>query len=159
MNAQTLLISGALFLLSLISLSVNRAVLQRQETSTEGEAILVATSLAQSMIEEVSVKKFDEKCVAAPAASPDSLTPAYSLGPETGEVFPFNDMDDYNGYSRTLATPVLGNFRVKSNVWYTNSTLLGDPTSTRTFMKTVRVVVDSNSYLRDSVVVQNIVTY
>ena len=160
MNAQTLLISGALFLLSLISLSVNRAVLQRQETSTEGEAVIVATSLAQSMVEEISMKKFDQRVVLTPASVPDSLTLTSQLGADSGEVFPnFNDVDDFNGYSRTVATPVLGDFTLKSRVWYTTSTLLGDSTSTRTFMKAVKIVVGGNPYMRDSVIVQNIVTY
>ena len=160
MNTQMLLIIGALLLLSLISLSVNRAVLLSQETSSEGDAVLVATSLAQSLIEEVSRKKFDQKVVSGSVTKPDSLTPTSRLGPDAGEVFPnFNDLDDFNGCSRTTSTQLLGNFRLKCRVWYTDSTLVGDSTSSRTFMKTISVVADSNGFLKSPVTLRTILSY
>jgi hypothetical protein len=160
MNIQMVLIIAALLLLSLISLSVNRAVLLNQETGLEGEATIVATSLAQSLIEEISMKKFDQKVVSGSVAKPDSLTPTVSLGPDAGETYPnFNDLDDYNGYTRTTATPQTGNLTLRSRVWYTNSALLGDSTFTRTFMKAITVVVDTNAYLKSPVTVRSMVRY
>jgi len=149
-------------LLSQLALSVSGFILGMQDLSYDNEANLAATSLAQSVLREVAAKNFDELTINKKVVSTDSLTTVASLGPDLGETYPaFDDLDDFNGHTRTIATDRLGDFTVNVTVNYTTSALLGAPSGTRTFLKAAIVTIYGNPYLaqNQNVVMNTIVSY
>ena len=104
-NIQSILAIGSIFLLSLVSLSFNGALLQSNTVEIENKVYLTAFSLADDIIEEIKEKGFDEKTLEFPTVDPTTLTPVVLLDRD-GETHPskgygppyFDDIDDYNGY-------------------------------------------------------------
>ncbi len=148
-GAQTLLTIGALMLLSSVILSLNNAILGRGIMNYESEASLTATSLAQSLLEEVRTRSFDEQTVPPNRVSnPSYLTTSANLGTEPGEVSTgdFNDVDDYNEFGRIATTSRLGDFKEEVEVYYVRSGNLLDALNYQTYLKRIDVRV-ANTYI------------
>jgi len=159
-RVQMMLIAGAMMILAQVSMTISSSVMDSGDLSVENEAIIAGASVAQSVLREVTSKKFDQKVIGKKIGTPDSLTLVNKLGPETGEVYPnFNDVDDYQGHTRTVATDRLGNFTASVAVHYTSPALRGQVSSVRTFMKTVTVTVSGNTYLANPIVLNSLVSY
>jgi hypothetical protein len=159
-KTQILLIMGAMMLIAQVSMNVNSSVLDNSELSYENQAIIDATVIAQTMVREVGAKSFDQKTVTGKVLVADSLTAPNKLGKETGETYAtFNDIDDYNGYTKVDSTSRLGKFDVGVRVWYTTLALRGESTNVPTFMKTVAVKVKGNPYWKDSLEVKSVIVY
>lgn len=157
---QMLFVLAAMTLLSQITVTVNRYILSNLQSSLTSEATITATGLAQSMLLEVSTKAFDEKTVTQSVASPDSLTSLGSLGADGGEADPnFDDVDDFHLLQRTVNTPRLGTFRVRTQVWYVAGSNLDVPSATRTYMKRVTVTIDQNTSLEYPVIHSRVLSY
>lgn len=159
-TGQLISLMAAFVLLSRLLLSVNQTIITKNELVQESEATIYATTLAQAMIQEVSLKSFDQKTVTTSIFVADSLTPRTSLGVDVGEVFPkYNDLDDYGNYKRTTKNPRLGNFQTKVSVIYATTT--GDSSGKPTFYKKISVTVSDSSKLSLKVPVQitNIISY
>src|SRR5713101_6541292 len=96
---QLLLTAFASVLLGLYSLRVQNVTLTRQNELTATEASETATAIAQEMIEEISVRRFDQRWSAPGQFQYDStkFTSADSLGRDAGEaadsVQNFSDVD------------------------------------------------------------------
>ena len=150
-----LTVLGALALLSLVSLSVNTMIVGKTTTMLDAEGQLNAISIAQSMIDEVMQKSYDAATVSAKVYAPSNFTAAGGLGCNGGEasmvplpdaapyksVSGYNDVDDYNGYRRTVSTPRMGNFDVRDSVWYVMESNPDQKSGTQTFFKRVKVTV------------------
>jgi len=150
-SGQTLLTIGGIMLLSFIMLTFYESEGTSTTMTLFNEALITSTGIAQTVIEEMALKDFDELTISSVADSPDSLTLAYNLGPETGEtdIDLFDDIDDFNGYARSDSLSRLGNFNIEVDV---NYILYEDPDSVvnvRTFYKLARVSV-TNIYLVDT---------
>lgn len=148
-GAQTLLTIGALMLLSSVILSLNNAILGRGIMNYESEAILTATSLAQSLLEEVRTRSFDQQTLPPNRVSnPSYLTTGGNLGTEAGEVSTgdFDDVDDYNEFGRIVATSRLGDFKGEVEVYYVQSGNLLDALNYQTYLKRIDVRV-ANMYI------------
>ena len=65
-NIQSMLAIGSLFLLSMVSLNFNSALLQSNTAEIENKVYLTAFSLADDLIEEIKQKNFDEKTLLFP---------------------------------------------------------------------------------------------
>ena len=57
-NIQSMLAIGSLFLLSMVSLNFNSALLQSNTAEIENKVYLTAFSLADDLIEEIKQKSF-----------------------------------------------------------------------------------------------------
>ena len=160
MSNQMLLAIAGLFLLSIVTLTFNRSVSGQQTTMINNEAILTATALAQGMIDEISTRAFDEKTRSAGVTSSDSLTTNGSLGPDTGEstVSQFDDIDDFNNYTKTSNLFRLGNFDFAVKVYYVQNMYPDTKIYTRSFSKRIDVAV-YNSYLPDTLKLKTIISY
>src|SRR3972149_7629682 len=101
-SGQQLLTILAISLLAILMLNVYNSTGTRNSSMIYNEAIISGTGIAQSMLNEIGMKAFDQKTLTKSAALPDSLTPALSLGPESGDTtsVQFNDIDDYNNYTK-----------------------------------------------------------
>ena len=102
---QTMLILGAFALLSVLTLSVNQTLLSTQTIGLEMEANLTALSVAQSLMDEIATKEFDERTTTGlKIYSPDEMTEIADLGTETGETdITWADSAYYDNGSSTAA--------------------------------------------------------
>jgi len=99
---QTLLTIMSLMLLGRIILSMNTTTLDIGFTKDMAEYRIAATSLGTSMMEETSAQNFDEKTLDSTITISSASQFSSSLSLDAGEstVNDFDDIDDYNGYSK-----------------------------------------------------------
>lgn len=134
-GSQMLLTIGALALLSVLALSVNRAIVSHQASALQTQAMLAALAEAENILEEIATKSFDEVTVPKPpgpggkgapprkgpppGVGPKDFTPPGLLKKETGEEYPnFNDIDDFNGLRKKAKNAVFGDVDVSIGVTY-----------------------------------------
>ena len=148
-TGQMLLALVALTLLASVTLSANKLILTDTDVVQGSEAMITGTAIGQAMLEEITVKYFDQNVL--PPLSTDvasAFTPPDSLGPDSSDVAgadtTYNDIDDYNGYADSVNTPRLGYFNRKCEVFYVHED--GDSSTTQTFQKKIVVTV-TNPYL------------
>ncbi len=146
---QTLLTIMAMVLMGRMIVSTNASVVNTGSVKDMAEYRITATSLGTSAIESATSLAFDEASVDTfiTATRINELTASGQLGPELGETTPtlFNDVDDYNGYSRTDTIPNSAIFTTSMKVNYVNvaaNTMA--PTTTKTFNKMITVYVTSD---------------
>jgi hypothetical protein len=143
-NSQSLLSLGALVLLALASLRFNSSVLENTSIETENKVYLTGFSLADDLIEEIKQKAFDAATVDFPTTDPSILTSPYNLGHGSWEVYPnYNDIDDFNGFSRTVSAPHVENYLVSCEVFYVSENDQNIKVMTQTFYKKIQVTVTS----------------
>jgi len=153
MGENSFLSIGAMALLALISLRFNATLLENRSTEIENKVYLTAFSLADDQIEEIKQKAFDEKTVEWKAIPADQLSPAESFGvfdPGESTVNDFDDIDDYNGYQKSVSLPHVENYSVTSTIDYVLATDQDVISNTQTYFKRVTVLVTS-PYLSHSV--------
>ncbi len=158
-TGQSLLSIGALLVFSLVSLNFNSTILQNTTVEVENKVYLTAFSLADDLIEEIKQKAFDAATIDFPTTNPESLTSAYSLGHAAGEEYPnFNDIDDFNGFTKEVSAPHAENYQVNCIVRYVDGDNPDNVVWTQTFYKKVTVIVNS-PYLRNPVKLSQIFTH
>lgn len=156
---QSFLATSAIGLLTLTSLNFNSALLQSTTVEVENKVYLTAFSLADDMIEEIKEKNYDEKTLVFPTTNRANLTPALSLGPETGESYPyFDDIDDYNNFTKNIVAPHAEDYRVDCSVEYVMEDDSNASSTNQTFHKRVNITV-SSPYIRHNVVLSFIFTH
>jgi hypothetical protein len=169
---QIMLILGALVILVTLQLSINAAIIRSTSTSLDGEATIDAMSMGQAMIDEIRTMAYDSIACRRLVTNPADFTPAAALGPDgdsleyriTLDQAPFqsqivyNDVDDYNGYTRIVASPRLGNFTVHDSVYYVTDFDQNTYSSTPTYFKKVIVTVTHPDLLYP-VVMKSLVVY
>lgn len=139
---ELLLTIGAITIFALVSLSVNRHILINTDAIYGRQAEFYAAKLAQRFIEEAKVKAFDESTINnTPSNIPNDFS---SLGPGGSESYPnFDDVDDFNGFSTTVATKV-GPMTVNIAVAYVNETNLDSVVTSKTYYKRMTVTTQSD---------------
>lgn len=158
-NIQTFLAIGSIVLFSFVSLNFNSSVLENLSLQVENKVYLTAFSLADDMIEEIKQKAFDEETTTFRSINPDELTESLYLGPESGEsnVNLFDDIDDYNNYSKPISLPHAENYNVICKVYYVTANNPDQLSLAQTFFKRLEVKV-SSPYMRNSVTLSYIFT-
>ena len=142
-SVQSMLTMGALVLLSLSSLRFNASVLENSTAQVENKVYLTAFSLADDMIETIKQRSFDQATQDFPTGL-GNLTPAGSLGPETGETYQtYNDIDDYNNYTKTVSAPHAENYHIWCTVNYVDGTNPDLDITTQSYYKKVTIHVSS----------------
>lgn len=168
-TGQMLTVMGALALLSLLMLTVNSMIVTQTTSNLESEATLNAISLAQSLLDEVMTKAYDDsmylpnppfsktnpkriwdttgftpKSLLHPTAAENALVPQPDFLMTTAsyhsELY-YSDMGDYNGYIRDVLTPVMGTFRLQVTVDYSSEAHPDQSTPTRSYFKKIIVTV------------------
>ena len=156
---QILLVLGAFTLLIFLTMTVNQAISSRMDDTYQAEAVIAATTLAQSMLNQVTQKPFDDSTRIKPVDSVQHLPPVYSLGKEPGESYSsFNDVDDFNGYVST-DTIINGIFTSTVDVVYVSPFSLEATSAERTFYKKISVRVGSRELKSIPIVLTRIVSY
>lgn len=174
---------GALLIFGTFLSSSNRLMIGNTQIAEQNEYYISAVSLAQAIIDEAKTKAFDQKTDTSAVAIPDSLTNPVKLGTEGTEAtglpkpdtltsaspytatsrgyrstYRFNDVDDYDGYTRLVNTQRAENFRIRVRVNYAIETDPDFLTMTRTYCKRMIVTV-SSPYLFNDVQLSYAFTY
>jgi hypothetical protein len=160
---QQILVIGGMFLLSYLGLSLHSSDSSQSSATLYNEAVITGTGIAQSLMEEIQRKAFDEETVSGLGLidSPDSLSLAMYLGPETGETSrtQFDDVDDYHNYTTTAAHDRLGDFQTAIKVYYIDKMSPNSHSFGRTFSKRVDIYVHTYM-LKDTLkFINNVITY
>ena len=164
-TGQSFLSLGAMTLVTLIVLNVNRGFISTGSTLLDNKLNILAVSLASSIIEEASGLSFDANTVSNSASAVSDLTYPGSLGPASIESYPnFNDFDDFNGLSFTDTIMASAEFEVQSKVEYVSPSNPDRPSSTPTWHKKISVYITSESLIKedgtqDTVVMSSIFSY
>ena len=158
MGVNMLLTMGGLILLGTFILYSNGLLFDNARIAENNEFVISAISLAQSVIDEAKTKSFDQKAIGATVVSAESLTVPQALGADVGELLAvpdtvgqnipasvsrFNDVDDYNGYTRVVNTSRAENYMVQTTVSYASETNPDSIKTSRTFCKRMAVTVTS----------------
>lgn len=158
---QTMLSAGALVLLTILVINANRLVVQSGDAAVAAEAAQVGIDLAQSLLDEIRTKKYDQFADTTGYQPTSAFTPSSSLGPGGGESFSlpdakpyqsirkYNDADDYNGYSRNATVGQFSGYQLSVAVTYVSD---DDPdlvVNYRTYTKRVQVTVANAVYFKN----------
>ena len=168
MGSNMMLTIGAILLFGLFLSSSNRMMIGNNQIASQNEYYITGMSLAQSIIDEAKTKAFDQSTVNADTAvvARSSMTAPGSLGPGAGETVPstdtlsslapysstnkgymsavkFNDVDDYNKYTRRVNTPRAEGYVLTVTVNYATETNPDNVEIVRTYCKKMTVQVTS----------------
>lgn len=169
-NIQMILALGAMILLTILIMNTNKTTLATEDVMYDSNFGITATSIASSIIEDASKKRFDK--VTAVYDPTDSsyyavsdvtdFTPAADLGIDSGEDLTdpksFDDFDDYNNFSTIDSTMPSAIFKATCRVVYVTNTALDDSSNSQTFHKKITVKVWSKS-MSDTMVMSSIYSY
>ena len=160
MNVQTLFILGAMVLFTTIALSFYQKQNMDLENKLYLEAIVVASELGDSFLNDITKKAFDENTISNRIDAASSLTGALSLGPETGEtnIDLFDDIDDYNGYTKIDSLYKLEEFSTLANIYYVDESSPDTISNFKQYFKRIDLTI-SNLYLTDPIKLSFIVAY
>lgn len=162
-TGQMMLGIVAMALVTIVTLNLNRGSMSTQDSLIYNKSFILATTVAQSVIDEIQSKKFDEEIVKG--------TKIYSandfsskLGKESGEAYPnFDDIDDYNGFKRSDTIPQMGVFNISVNIKYLTDDLV--QTNSQTYNKNVTIQIESPSFInfytnaKDTVVISTLLSH
>ncbi len=159
-SGHMLLTIAGVILLSNLILNVHKANTERMIATYTSESVINASGLAQSVIDMIQSKAFDEHTTEAAILQVDSLTAAINLGPESGENMhtEFDDIDDYNNYSTTVSLDRMGDFDISVNVFYVTTLNPQVKSSTATYSKEIELSIINYSLL-DTLKYYHIISY
>ncbi|MEW5843462.1 MAG: hypothetical protein AB1775_09385 [Bacteroidota bacterium] len=157
---QIILVIGGMVLLGLLALTFYNSYNTKTDLDIYNQAIITASGIGQSMIDEIQAKAFDEKTVSKRVNNVSQLTAVGALGPDSGETSPANydDIDDYKNYMRLDTLNTLGVFTTRVDVNYAVKLNPNQTSSSQTFAKRIDVFV-TNTYLKDTLKLNSISTY
>jgi len=159
-SGHMLLTIAGVFLLSNLILNVHKANTNRMLANYTSESVIDASGLAQSILDMIQSKAFDEKTANGPVWLPDSLTSANNLGPESGEYqhTEFDDIDDYNNFNTTVTLDRMGDFDITVNVFYVTTLNHQIKSSIPTYSKKIELSIINYSLL-DTLKYHHIISY
>jgi hypothetical protein len=154
-TGQTMLAMGAMMLLSFLVLRFNSIHLTSAQASYNSKFGIVATSLANSLIEEAKDKAYDAAALDTTKTITSASDFSTTLGKETGEVYPdFDDFDDYNNLlyidSLSLKNPQSGaptKFEIRSIVEYVTDAAPDVKSASKQYHKKMTVSVFSSAMM------------
>lgn len=161
-----MLVIGAFAMLATLALSINGTIINTMSLSVESEMAMNAHAFAQTMLDEILTKWFDEKAISTKIYKYEDMTKYNSLGPDFGEFLTlvngfdlsfqsrvkFDDVDDYHKYKRKITNNLGWVFTVIDSIDYVyegkDSTDMRSPT--QTFYKRITVYVYNDNMAKDA---------
>jgi hypothetical protein len=168
MGANMMLTIGAILLFGMFLSTTNKLMIGNNQIAAQNEYYIAGISLAQSIIDEAKTKAFDQKTIGLDTMiSRANLTAPGSLGKDGGaellalpdtirtknpytakypgylSTVTYNDVDDYNGYTRVVNTPRAEGYRLFCQVSYASETAPDSVKASRTYCKVITVKVTS----------------
>jgi hypothetical protein len=161
-TGQTMLVIAAFAVLSTITLAINSTLISTVSMGIEMESSLNALSIAQTMLDEILLKDFDENTTnnkrvftyagmtVTASLGPDGMSEAVS-GLDEAQLARtrFDDVDDYHLYRRRVWNERLGWFTITDSVFYVNELSPDTKVSNPTWHKRILVTVTSPTMPKD----------
>ena len=146
MGSNMMLTIGAILLFGMFLSLSDKMMIGNTQIAAQNEYFVAGLSLAQSIIDEAKTKAFDHTTDTTFIYSSTALTVPASLGPDgVDEVFSypdilsasapysvgnpgynssikFNDIDDYDGYTRLVNTPRAEGYKLLVSVGFASET-------------------------------------
>ena len=149
-TGHSMMAAGAMMLLAISILGINNKFLNTTSVLYNTKFGVLAISLGTSIIEEANGKAFDLAGSSDAITSVTQLTAPSSLGPASGEFYPyFNDFDDFNNFHKSDTIKIdqknFAVFDIDCKVHYVSE---ADPSlisSVKTWHKRIDVSVTSPS--------------
>lgn len=160
-----MLVIGAFAMLATLALSINGTIINTMSLSVESEMAMNAHAFAQSMLDEILTKWFDEKAISTKIYNYSDMTPSGSFGPNFGEFLSlvggydvtfqsltkYDDVDDYHKYKRKITNNLGWVFTLVDSIDYVyegqDSTDIRS--SSQTFYKRISVYVYNDNMAKD----------
>lgn len=157
MGANILLALGALAMFGTFLGSSNRVMLGNSQIAAQNEYYIAGLSYAQSVVDEAKTKPFRDNIygVADPSTgtivketyhlgieSLDERVPKFDTLTVNGYLseYKFDDVDDYNGYSRLVNSPRAEGYRIFTSVAFVHD---DDPNETESSVTDTKVMTVS----------------
>jgi hypothetical protein len=177
---QTMLTSAFLVLLTIAVMNANKMIVDRDINYYEQQAFKHAGILANSLLDEIVRKKFDDaadtsiayqaRSVFNTAMGPGAIAKNYVNPGGAPDTFPFksirgdnsnyfDDVDDYNGYIRSADAGNITGFILTVEVYYVSPANPNFKTTTQQYLKKVDVTVSHPTYLTKAMKFNRIVSY
>jgi len=153
-----ILTMGAMIFLAAMVLRVNSVTLENTTVMYNSKFDILALSIGNTMLGEISKKAFDEKTIGNTLTNKRYLTSKSRLGPENETYSKFDDIDDYNGYSYTDSSMPSAVFNISTSVGYVSDTNPNVIISSKQWTKKITVKVTSKS-MTDTVTVSTLYSY
>ena len=164
-----MLAGGAIVLLSITSLYINKAFYLNSKVMEDSKIAVLATSITSSIIEDATGGRFDEATVSGGTITQTTaLTPKANLGRDgsaerVNQTKTFDDFDDFNGLDSTYSINIGGTlktvaFRAKVAVEYIVANDPNTVSNTQTFHKRMTVTVTSPS-ITDTIRARYVMSY
>ncbi len=164
-TGQMMITMGAMFLLSMIILSVNSGYNRNNDMILDSKFDILAVSLATSIVEDANGLAFDLATVGGSniVQYPSQLS---TVGAGSGEYYfsrdsnNFNDFDDYDGLNITYNDTTLESavFNIWCKVGYITDNNPEVFTSTKTWYKRLDVYIASHS-MTDTIKMSTVMSY
>lgn len=162
-TGQMMLVIGAFCMLATLALSINGTIISTSSLSLQSEMAMNAHAFAQSMLDEVLTKWYDEKAISTKIYNYSDMTAANSFGPNFGESVPlvggydilfgsltrFDDVDDYHRYKRKITNALGWEFTIVDSIDYVREDDPDTWSSTQTFYKRITVFVYNDNMTKD----------
>jgi len=152
-TGQMLITVVAMLLLSLLILRVGSSTIVNQESMQNSKFGVVAVSIATSILEEATMKSFDENANTDPRtyfANVTELTVSGSFGIDAGEIADsietFDDFDDFHGLNKAYTKLPSAAFTISCQVNYVDDAAV--ITASRTWHKMLTVTITSPSIVK-----------
>lgn len=152
-TGQMLITVVAMLLLSLLILRVGSSTIVNQESMQNSKFGVVAVSIATSILEEATMKSFDENANTDPRTyfgNVNELTVTGAFGIDAGEIADsietFDDFDDFHGFNKTYTQLPSAVFTISCQVSYVDDGAV--ITASRTWHKMLTVTVSSPSIVK-----------
>ena len=178
-SGQTMLTAAFFVLVTVAVMNANRMVIDSQATYYEQVALEQGTGFANSLLQEILTKKFDSQANYSTYMHTWEFDGPSSLGPSTAarnrispwpDVEPYktvqgtngnyyDDVDDYNGYERTVNSVDIKGFHLKVSVYYVSKSAPDVAYWTSTYFKRIDVSVDHPVYLQQKITVSGLAAY
>lgn len=160
-----MLVIGAFAMLATLALSINGTIINTMSLSLESEMAMNAHAFAQSMLDEILTKWYDERAISTKIYNYSDMTPPHRFGGYESESLPlvsgydvtfasltgFDDVDDYHKYKRKITNNLGWVFEVVDSIDYVyegeDSTDMHSPT--QTFYKRITVYVYNDNMHKD----------
>lgn len=140
MNAsQFILLFASFIILSASILLVNKSSVETEEERVKAKNQIIAISEAKNLFEEIKTKIFDEKIFSLVTLNKDSLTNPINLGPDNEDYSQFDDIDDFNNYTKEIFLTNNARYKLQVLVNYVREDNPDVFSSTPTFYKLVRI--------------------
>ncbi|MHB1049924.1 MAG: hypothetical protein ACYC09_07590 [Bacteroidota bacterium] len=175
-----MLTSAFLVLLTIAVMNANKMIVDRDINYYEQEAFKQAGILANSLLDEIVRKKYDDaadtslvyqwrsefntamgpgataKNYVNPGGAPD-ISPFKSIRGDNANYF--DDVDDYHGYIRSADAGNITGFILTVEVYYVSPANPNYKTSTQQYLKKIDVKVSHPTYLKKELTFNRIVSY